>query len=63
MSYEYQGDPAGSRSMNLASIKINRIDDDGLWFTGRDEEGMESEIIITNLTPEILRAALVEWEA
>lgn len=61
MLYEYQGDPAGSRSMELTCVKVNSIDADGLWFRGTDEEGMESEITVAGLTPGVLLAALREW--
>lgn len=59
--YEYQADPAGSRSMELDLITINDIDADGLWVTVFDEEDMECELIIKGFTPEVLNRFLEKW--
>jgi hypothetical protein len=61
MNYAYQGDPAGSRSMTLTVRKINSIEPDGTWVTVRDEEDMECEVILTGLTPDMIRTAMHEW--
>lgn len=61
MSYEYQGDVAGSRSMNVKVTKINDIDAGGLWVTILDEEDMECELILEGLTPGMMRAFMEKW--
>lgn len=61
MNYVMQGDPASSRSMDVELIVINEIDEDGLWVTIIDEEGMECELIIRCLTPERMKAFMEKW--
>lgn len=61
MSYAYQGDPAGSRSMDVEAIVINRIDEAGLWVTVYDPEEMECELVIAGLTPDRLAAFMEDW--
>jgi len=38
--------------------QIQDIDDEGLWVTARDKAGLEIEIEIAGLTPEILKRFL-----
>jgi hypothetical protein len=61
MGYVYEG--TLSRCMDLGLIKVNSVGEDGVWITVYDEEGMECEVQIAGLTPDVLRLALYRLES
>lgn len=64
MGYEYQGDPAASRSMTLNARypgdqrTVRAVDDGGMWLVAYDPEGMEVEVTVTGVTPDVITAHL-----